>query len=218
MRKIILMTSISVDGFIEGPNRELDWQMIDEELHSHFNDQLRPMGAFLEGRVTHELMARTWPTVDTDPSSIQQARERGLLRPILEFAHIWRNMPKIVFSRTLERADWNTTIFRDVIPEDIRRLKQEPGGDMALGGADLAAVFMSHDLIDEYWLYLHPIAIGQGKRLFRASLTRINFRLAESRRFSNGVVLLRYERSGVGTNQLRKSADLPVLFAVSELG
>jgi riboflavin biosynthesis pyrimidine reductase len=59
---------------------------------------------------------------------------------------------------------------------------------------------MSHDLIDEYWLYLHPIAIGQGKRLFRASLTRINFRLAESRRFGNGVVLLRYERSGVGTN------------------
>ena len=111
MRKIILMTSISVDGFIEGPNRELDWQMVDEELHSHFNDQLRPMGAFLEGRITHELMARTWPTFDTDPSSVQQARERGLLRPMLEFAHIWRNMPKIVFSRTLERADWNTTIF-----------------------------------------------------------------------------------------------------------
>jgi hypothetical protein len=81
MRKIILMMSISVDGFIEGPNRELDWQMIDEELHSHFNDQLRPMGAFLEGRVTHELMARTWSTIDTDPSSIQQARERELLRP-----------------------------------------------------------------------------------------------------------------------------------------
>jgi dihydrofolate reductase len=194
MRKIILMMSISVDGFIEGPNRELDWQMIDEELHSHFNDQLRPMGAFLVGRVTHELMARTWPTFDTDPSSVQQARERGLLRPMLEFAQIWRNMPKIVFSKTLERADGNATIFRDVIPEDIRRLKQEPGGDMVLGGADLAASFMSLDLIDEYWLHVHPIAIGQGKPLFRASQTRINFRFAESRAFGNGVVLLRYER------------------------
>lgn len=200
MRKIILMMSVSIDGFIEGPNRELDWQMVDEELHNHFNDRLRQMGAFLEGRITHELMARVWPTVDTDSSSVQQARERGLLRPMLEFAHIWRNMPKIVFSKTLERADWNATIFRDVIPEDIRRLKREPGGDMVLGGADLAAVFMSLDLIDEYRLYVHPVAIGQGKRLFRASLTRISLRLVENRRFGNGVVLLRYERSGVGTN------------------
>jgi dihydrofolate reductase len=86
---------------------------------------------------------------------------------MVEFARIWRDMPKIVFSRTLERADWNATVVRDVVPEEIRELKAQPGGDMALGGADLAAAFMRHDLIDEYRLYVHPIVIGRGKPLFQ---------------------------------------------------
>ncbi len=89
MRKIILMMSVSVDGFMEGPNREIDWHTVDDELHSHFNDELRAMSAFLSGRVTYELMARFWPTADADPSST---------RPMIEFARIWRDMPKIVFS------------------------------------------------------------------------------------------------------------------------
>jgi dihydrofolate reductase len=86
------------------------------------------MSAFLDGRVTYELMADFWPTADLDPSS--SAR-------MVEFAGIWRDMPKIVYSRTMERADWNTTILREVIPEDVERLKQEPGGDLALGGLTL---------------------------------------------------------------------------------
>src|SRR5438445_173857 len=96
--KIILMMSVSLDGFIEGPNREIDWHMVDDELHRHVNDELRAMGAFLSGRVTHELMAGFWPTADSDPSSTE---------PMVEFAGIWREKPKIVFSRTLQRADWN---------------------------------------------------------------------------------------------------------------
>ena len=185
MRKIILMMSVSLDGFIEGPNRELDWHMVDDELHSHFNEVLSAMGAFLSGRVTHELMAGFWPTADTDPSSTG---------PMVEFARIWRDMPKIVFSRTLERADWNTTVVRDLVAEEIQELKAQPGGDLALGGADLAAAFMRHDLIDEYRIYVHPIVIGQGKPLFQPSDARINLRLAETRTFGNGVVLLRYQR------------------------
>ncbi len=110
MRKIILMMSVSLDGFIEGPDRELDWHMVDDELHSHFNEQLSAMGAFLNGRVTYELMAGFWPTADTDPSSTG---------PMVEFARIWRDMPKIVFSRTLERADWNTTVVRDLVAEEV---------------------------------------------------------------------------------------------------
>jgi len=183
MRKIIVMMSVSVDGFIEGPHRELDWHMVDDELHSHFNEQLRAMGGFLNGRVTYELMARSWPTADTDPSSTG---------PMIEFARIWRDMPKIVFSKTLQRADWNTTVVRDLVPEEIQKLKAQPGGDLALGGADLAAAFRRHDLIDEYRIYVHPIAIGQGKPLFQRSDARINLRLAETRTFTNGVVLLRY--------------------------
>jgi dihydrofolate reductase len=185
MRKIVLMLSVSLDGFMEGPDRELDWQLVDDELHSDFNEQLRPMGAFLNGRVTYELMAGFWPTADTDPSSTQ---------PMVEFARIWREMPKIVYSRTLERADWNTTIVRDVVPEEIAELKAQPGGDLALGGADLAAAFLRHDLIDEFRLYIHPVVIGRGKPLFGSADARIDLRLEETRTFGNGVVLLRHER------------------------
>ena len=183
MRKIILMMSVSLDCFIEGRNRELDWHMVDDELHRHFNEQLSAMGAFLDGRVTYELMAGYWPTADADPSSTG---------PVVEFARIWRDMPKIVYSRTLDRADWNSTVVRDVVPEEVMELKAQPGGDMVLGGADLAAAFMRQDLIDEYRLYVHPIVIGQGKPLFQASDAKINLRLTETRTFGNGVVLLRY--------------------------
>ncbi len=113
---------------------------------------------------------------------------------MVEFAGIWRDMPKIVYSRTLERADWNTTIVRDVVVEEIMALKAQPGGDLSLGGADLTAAFMQHDLIDEYRIYVHPILIGRGKPLFPASDAKINLQLAETRTFGNGVVLLRYER------------------------
>ncbi|UKY55185.1 dihydrofolate reductase family protein [Streptomyces inhibens] len=185
MRKIILMMSVSLDGFIEGPDRQIDWHMVDDELHRHFNEQLRAMGAFLNGRVTYELMAEFWPTADLDPSSTG---------PMAEFAGIWRDMPKIVFSRTLERADWNTTVMRDVVVDEIMALKARPGGDLALGGADLTAAFLRHDLIDEYRIYVHPVLIGRGKPLFPASDAMITLRLARTRTFGNGVVLLRYER------------------------
>jgi dihydrofolate reductase len=185
MRKVVLMMSVSLDGFIEGPNRELDWHLVDDELHTHFNQELSKMGAFLDGRVTYELMAAFWPTADADPSSTA---------PMIEFARIWRDMPKIVFSRTLPRADWNSTIAREVIPEEIERLKSEPGGDMALGGADLAAEFMRHDLIDEYRIYVHPVVIGRGKPLFSLPDTKLDLQLVETRTFGTGVVLLRYRR------------------------
>ncbi|MFJ1549480.1 dihydrofolate reductase family protein [Streptomyces sp. NPDC088246] len=185
MRKIILMMSMSLDGFVEGPDREIDWHLVDDELHTHFNEQLRTMGGFLDGRVTYQLMADFWPTADSDPSSTG---------PMAEFAAIWRDMPKIVFSRTLERADWNTTIMREVDVDEITALKARPGGDLSLGGADLAASFMRHDLIDEYRIYVHPVLIGRGKPLSPASDARTQLQLAETRTFGNGVVLLRYER------------------------
>lgn len=184
MRKIVLMMSVSLDGFFEGPDRELDWHLVDDELHRHFNEVAAAMSAFLDGRVSYEMMAAYWPTADSDPSSTA---------PEVEFAGIWREMPKFVFSRTLERADWNTIVVRDVVPEEIRELKARPGGDMAVGGADLAAAFQRHDLIDEYRLYVHPVVLGQGRPLFSPD-TRIDLRLEETRTFGNGVVLLRYGR------------------------
>jgi len=185
MRKIILMMSVSLDGFIEGPDRELDWHLVDDELHRHFNQQLGAMGGFLDGRVTYELMAGFWPTADADPASTG---------PVVEFARIWRDTPKIAYSRTLAHAGWNTTVVRDVVAEEVLALKAQPGGDLVLGGADLAATFMRLDLIDEYRLYVHPVVIGRGKPLFPPSDAEISLRLAETRTFGNGVVLLRYQR------------------------
>ncbi|MGA4880844.1 dihydrofolate reductase family protein [Streptomyces lydicamycinicus] len=188
MRKIIVWLSVSLDGFIEGPDRELDWHLVDDELHRYVNDQLRQMGAFLSGRITHELMAGFWPTADADPA---------ITGPMAEFAGIWRDMPKIVFSRTLEQAGgYHTTLMREVVPEEIMALKAQPGGDMTLGGADLAASFREHDLIDEYRLYVHPVILGRGTPLFRASDTRTGLELAGTRTFGNGVVLLHYRRAG----------------------
>jgi dihydrofolate reductase len=185
MRKIVLSLSMSLDGYYEGPDREIDWHLVDEELHAYFNEQIGAMSAFLSGRVTHELMAEFWPTADEDPANGAE---------MAEFAKIWRDMPKIVYSRTLERADWNATIVREVVVEEVMALKAQPGGDMAVGGADLAATFMRHDLIDEYCLYVHPVLIGRGRPLFRSPDTMTSLRLAETRAFGNGVVLLRYTR------------------------
>lgn len=185
MRKIILMMSVSIDGFFEGLDRDISWHLVDEELHSHFNEQCRAMGAFLDGRITHELMADFWPTADQDPASTQA---------MVEFSRIWRDMPKYVFSRTLDSADWNTTVVRGVIPEQILELKAQPGGDLALGGANLAATFMRHDLIDEYRIYVHPVVLGQGNPLFQSPDVRMNLKHVGTRTFGNGVVLLHYER------------------------
>ncbi|MFC9328023.1 dihydrofolate reductase family protein [Kitasatospora sp. NPDC057015] len=187
MRKIILFMSVSLDGFVEGPDREIDWHRVDDDLHTHFNEELRTMGGFLDGRVTYELMAEFWPTADADPS---------ISGPMAEFAGIWRDMPKYVFSRTLKRADWNTTIVREVDAEEIAALKSRPGGDLALGGADLTAEFMRQDLVDEYRIYVHPVLIGRGRPLFRDADRLVDLRLAGTRTFGNGVVLLRYLRAG----------------------
>jgi dihydrofolate reductase len=104
-------------------------------------------------------------------------------------------MPKLVYSRTLRHADWNSTVVREVVPDEVRRLKEQPGGDMVLGGADLAAAFLRHGLVDEYRIYVHPVIVGDGKPLFAQGSPRMNLRLAESRTFGNGVQLLRYQCS-----------------------
>jgi len=185
MRKVILFVQVSLDGFFEGPKKELDWNMVDDELHAHILEELRPMGAFLSGRVTYELMAGYWPAADVGPESTPFVKE---------FAPIWREMPKVVYSKTLTSAGWNTTIARDVVRGEVEDLKRGAKGDLIVGGGDLGAAFMAQDLIDEYRIYFHPIRIGEGKRLFPPSKAKVLLRLAGTRTFGNGVVLLRYER------------------------
>ncbi|MFF8970585.1 dihydrofolate reductase family protein [Streptomyces sp. NPDC014995] len=191
MRKIVLMMSVSLDGYLEGPDRDISWHRVDDELHQHFNDTVRHLGGLLSGRVTHDLMAAFWPTADADPAATATTAE---------FAGIWRDTPKIVYSRTLQHAAWNTTIVRDVVPDEVMALKEQPGGDLGLGGADLAAVFLRHGLVDEIRLYVHPVLIGRGKPLFPHADTTTALHLTESRTFGNGVALLRYEVAGTPPN------------------
>ena len=172
MRKLFFMMSVSLDGYLEGPDREIDWHVVDAELHQHFNDELRMMGCFIEGRVTYELMEGYWPTADQEP---------GISPQMADF------------------AGPNAVVKREVVPAEIEALKAEPGGDLMLGGADLAATFMEHDLIDEYRVYVHPVLIGAGKPLFPATpeLRKVDLRMVGTRTFGNGVVLLRYQPSAI---------------------
>lgn len=185
MRKLVWTISVSVDGYMEGPNRELDWHMVDDEVHRHMNEWLGKAGAFLEGRLTYELMTDFWPTADQDPAAAPT---------VIEFARIWREMPKIVYSRALELADPNVRVVREVVPAEVMALKTEPGGDLVVGSADLAAEFIRHGLVDEYRVYVHPVVIGRGRPILRPFDAKIPLRLVETHTFGNGVVLLRYER------------------------
>ena len=183
MTKVVFHLGVSIDGFFEGPNREIDWHCVDEPLHQHMNDVLDTMGGFLSGRVTHQLMSAYWPTADKEPDATPAEAE---------FARIWRDMPKWVFSRTLPDDPW-ATVVPEVVPAQIEVLKAEAEGDLVVGGPDLAATFFRHDLIDELRLYVHPVVLGQGHPAF-LSPPRVDLRLAESQAFPNGVVELRYAR------------------------
>ncbi|TYP89818.1 dihydrofolate reductase family protein [Blastococcus xanthinilyticus] len=183
MRRIVVHMMVSLDGFFEGPDHDLGWHRVDDELHAHFNEQLAGMSAFLEGRVTYELMEAVWPTADENPD----------FPPVMhEFAGIWRATPKIVFSRTLRGVGPNATVRTEVDPDEMRALKQQPGGDMTLGGVDVVETFRRLDLIDEYRLYVNPVVVGGGRRLFGTADSPTDLDLVETRPFGNGVVLLRH--------------------------
>jgi dihydrofolate reductase len=184
MGRIVMPVSVTLDGFHEGPDADLGWQLVDEELHTHFNEELAKMSAFLDGRVSYELMSGYWPTADQDPASSPAE---------VAFAKIWRDMPKVVYSTTLAEAGWNTRIEREVAPEQVRALADAAPGDLALGGARLAAAFRRHGLVDEYRLYVNPVALGVGTPLFDPADGPVRLELAAApRAFGNGVVLLRY--------------------------
>jgi dihydrofolate reductase len=180
---------VSLDGFIEGANHELDWHLIDEEIHTFVNEQQRTIGAFLYGRRLYENMAAYWPTADANPASPAY---------VVEFARIWRSMPKVVFSKTRDKVEWNSRLVRDNLAGEVTRLKEQPGKDLSVGGPTLAAAFMRLGLIDEYRPFIHPVVVGRGTPYFPALDDRITLRLIETHTFGSGVVYLRYQRADEG--------------------
>ena len=191
MARLIYSMMVSLDGFVEDAKGDIDWILIDEELHSYANDQQSTVGAYLYGRRMYEIMNRFWPTADTDPSSPGY---------IIEYARIWKGMPKVVFSKTLDKVEGGSRLVRGDVGHEIKKLKAESGKDLAIGGATLAATVVGLGLVDEYQLYVQPVVLGSGTPMFPKSAGRLDLRLLETRRFASGVVLLR----------LQPAADAPV--------
>jgi dihydrofolate reductase len=182
VRKLIYSMTVSLDGFIAGPGGDIEWSPPDEELHRFHNERVRQDGAHLYGRRLYETM-RYWETAEEDPSLSEHE---------LEFARIWKDTPKIVFSRTLEQVEGDYRLVKGNAVEEVTRLKQEPGKDLAVGGAGLASTFVKHGLVDEYRLFVSPVVLGAGTPYFPALNERIELELVETRTFGSRVVYLRY--------------------------
>jgi dihydrofolate reductase len=185
LRKLIYSMGVSLDGFIAGPAGEIDWSAPDEELHRFHNQQARETAVDLYGRRLYDVMT-FWETADERPSAPEH---------VLEFARIWKDTPKIVFSTTLEKVEGNARLVREGAGEEVARLKEQQGGDLAVGGAGLASTFMKLGLIDEYRLFVSPVVLGAGTPYFPALDERINLELVETRTFASRVVYVRYQRS-----------------------
>jgi dihydrofolate reductase len=183
MRKLIYSMGVSLDGFIAGPDGEIDWSVPDDELFRFHTEQVRELGGHLLGRRLYETMVY-WETAE---------EQLSLPEPEREFARIWKELPKVVFSRTLEAVVGNTRLVRDGTAEEVARLKEEPGKDLGVGGAGLAAGLMELGLIDEYRLFVSPVVLGAGTPYFPSLDDRIKLELVETRTFGSRVVYVRYQ-------------------------
>lgn len=184
MGKLVYSMSMSLDGFAAAPDGSLDWVLVDDELHAHFNEEAATMSASLYGRRMYELMAGYWPTAETDPAA----------PPVMvDFGRIWLATPKIVFSSTLEEVAWNSRLVSGDAVTEVARLKAEPGFDMDVGGPTLAGSLLRAGLVDEIRTYVHAVVLGAGLPFFPRLDSSIRTRLLETRVFGSGVILLRYE-------------------------
>ncbi len=188
MRKLVYSISASLDGFIADRDGAIDWSVPDEEQFRFHIQQEQAIGVQLCGRRLYETMLY-WETAEEGPLASEQ----------IEFARIWKALPKVVFSKTLESVVGNTRLLRGGVGEEVSRLKEQPGKDIAVGGASLAGQCMELGLIDEWRLFVRPVLLGGGTPCFPALGERISLELVESRRFAGGVIYLRYMRKDAGT-------------------
>jgi len=183
MRSVTYSLSMSLDGYIVGPDGGFDWSVPDEELFRFATDEVRDLGVHLLGRRLYETMLY-WETSDEDPA---------LDIPEQEFAALWRPLPKVVFSTTLTEVRGNARLATGGLAEEIERLRAEPGpGNIGIGGATLAAEAAALDLIDEYRVRVHPVLVGGGTPYFPQLGRQTNLELVETRTFPSGVVFLHH--------------------------
>ncbi len=182
MRKIILFNMMTLDGFFEGTNHTLDWHNVDAEFNEFAVEQLNSVDTLIFGRKTYDLMVSYWTTpsvLTNDPIIANQMNSKN----------------KIVFSKTMTKAEWNNTqLIKDNIIVEVEKLKQLQGKDLIIqGSANLASTFRQLDLIDEYRIMINPIILGQGTPLFKQTTERLNLKLIKTKTFNSGNVLLYYE-------------------------
>jgi dihydrofolate reductase len=182
MRKLFLFNFISLDGFFEGPNKELDWHNVDAEFNDFAIEQLDSIDLILFGRITYEMMASYWSTdtaIKNDP----------------EVAGRMNSIQKIVFSKTLPKANWNnTTLVKENAPEEVEKLKNQQGKDIAIFGSfGLALTLLPDKLIDEFRIMVNPVVLGKGKQMFDSITERLHLKLINTKVFNSGNVLLYYK-------------------------
>ena len=181
MRKVFLFNMTTLDGFFEGPNQDISWHNTDEEFNEFAINQLHEIDTLLFGRVTYQIMASYWPTdsaISDDP----------------EVAGLMNSLQKVVFSKTLDRADWNNSrLVKENATEEVVKLKQQPGKDIAIfGSSALAVTLAENNLIDEYRIIVNPVFLGQGTSLLKGIKEKLNLKLLNARIFKSGNVLLYY--------------------------
>jgi dihydrofolate reductase len=180
MGKLVFEINVSLDGFADHTVAV----GADDEMHEFFSDLLDETDVALFGRVTYQLMESHWPHAHEDPKATKGE---------LEFADKFNAVPKVVFSRTLQVANWNNTrLVRENMIEEVIDLKGRTGKNISLGGISISQELMRLGMVDEYWIVLHPVIAGKGRRLFDGLNNRANLKLMETRAFRSGAVALHY--------------------------
>jgi len=182
MRKVVVFNLLTLDGFFEGTNREIDWFNVDEEFHEFAAAQLCSTDLLLFGRVTYRHMANWWPTeqaITGDPA----------------IAKRMNSIQKIVVSKTLDKAEWNNTkLIKKNIVKEILKLKQLYGEDIFIfGSGELSSFLNANGLIDEFRLLINPVALGKGNSFFKGLNERMDLKLLKTKTFDSGNVLLYYK-------------------------
>lgn len=199
-RRVVASTFVTLDGFMVGPDEDMSWVTagFDQEMQADIaEDMSRESDVFVFGRVTYEIFAAYWPYAVPYEAGDALNPAEGKEDP--RIIRALNDLPKLVFSKTLERSEWNNTeVVDEGLEDEIRRLKNQPGKAINIqGSASVVQALARADLIDEYHLYLHPVLLGDGKPLFATGHNRQDFELARIKPYANGVVAMRYRRRAV---------------------
>lgn len=201
MGQVYLFMTLSLDGYFEGPDHDLSWHNVDDEFNKFAVEQLKETGLFLWGRRTYQLMEGFWP---------KAAEDTSMSKENLEIANLINNIDKIVFSKTLEKVEekenWrNVRLVREFDPEEVRRLKEQEGKGIWVGGSSLAVSFIRVGLIDEFRFMINPVIIGKGTPIFKGIDSKLNLELVKTRQFNSGNVLLYYRPVKSMSHNLKSS-------------